>query len=676
MLLETKVKLVWVSSRPEAELVLTKALHCATSSLRPFSEEEQKNHLCEHWSSADPRNRPPAAFEGLAAEMVAALHGAAGRGQRSLLDVPLHAQMAAEAYATQAARALGTGVSLLPQSGVSLYQLYRRFVQRKRDLYERRFGLNDANSANLPSADNFEVVHQNCAMLVLKTGILWLGEGEDETPHFLHYTFIEYFAARWLLDNQEEAPEAVKEIWRSLLNRDVGVGVRHILEHMLSDGLPLHRAVLEGSEGALEAGGDADESDRFGRTALVQAASLGRADAVGSLLAKGCDPGRGDALLGWTALRYASACGHHEAAERLLQAGADPDHFVTHVDVRDLVFKAAEQGYPAIMKMILKKKRSYTNARFERRKTPIMIAAENRHTKTVQILLKYGADVTKKDVFNRQPIHFAFSGRQIEITKLLLEKKADPNAVDEEGETPLMKAARAGDAPFTELLLEHGADVSRRDENHWTALHYACKWRHYHITKILLESKAGANAESKRGKIPLMIAVWEGDAQSTELLLEHGADVSQRDENLWTALHYATRSGHHQIMKLLLENKADPNAVDKWRKTPLMVAARDGDAQSTELLLEHGADVSQRDENHWTALHYATRSGHRQITKLLLENKADPNAVDKKGKTPLMKAASEVDDQSTELLLEHGANISPRNKRNSTDLQRRDCICL
>ncbi|KAK7788521.1 hypothetical protein R5R35_013318 [Gryllus longicercus] len=224
MLLETKVKLVWVSSRPEAELVLTKALRSATSSLRPFSEEEQKNHLCEHWSSADLSNRPPAAFEDLAAEMVAALHGAAGSGQRSLLDVPLHAQMAAEAYATQAARALGTGVSLLPQTGISVYQLYRRFVERKRDLYERRFGLNDANSANLPSADNFEVVHQNCAMLVLvsdgtfstvdpspfrdylhknrqnlikeKTGILWLGEGKDDMLHFLHYTFIEYFAAR------------------------------------------------------------------------------------------------------------------------------------------------------------------------------------------------------------------------------------------------------------------------------------------------------------------------------------------------------------------------------------------------------------------------------------------------------------------------------------------------
>ncbi|KAK7869893.1 hypothetical protein R5R35_013692 [Gryllus longicercus] len=572
--------------------------------------------------------------------MVAALHGAEGSGQRSLLDVPLHAQMAAEAYATQAARALGTGVSLLPQTGISVYLLYRRFVERKRDLYERRFGLNDANSANLPSADNFEVVHQNCAMLVLvsdgtfstvdpspfrdylhknrqnlikeKTGILWLGEGKDDMLHFLHYTFIEYFAARWLLENQEKGTEVAKEVWLRLLNRDVGVGVRHILEHMLSDGLPLHRAALEGSQGALEAalqaGGDPDESDRFGRTALVQAASLGRADAVGALLAKGCDPGRRDALLGWTALRYASACGHLEAAERLLQAGADPEHFVTHVDIRDLVFKASERGYPAIMKIILKKKRSYTNARFERRKTPIMIAAENGHTKTVQILLKCGADVTKKDVFNRQPIHFAFSGRQIEIAKLLLEKKADPNAVDEVGETPLMKAARAGDARFTELLLEHGADVSRRDENHWTALHYAYKWRHHHITKILLESKASANAESKRGKIPLMIAVWEGDAQSTVLLLEHGADVSQRDENLWTALHYATRSGHHQIMKLLLENKADPNAVDKWKKTPLMVAARDGDAQSTELLLEHGADVSQKDENHWTALHYEKRS--------------------------------------------------------------------
>ncbi|GLH10405.1 Uncharacterized protein GBIM_15357, partial [Gryllus bimaculatus] len=487
-----------------AELVLTNALRCATSSLHPFSEEEQKNHLCRHWSSVDPRNRPPAAVEALAAEMVAALHGAAGRGQRSLLDVPLHAQMAAEAYATQAAQALGTGVSLLPQSGFSLYQLYRRFVERKRDLYERGFGLKDANFDNLPFADNFEEIHQNCAMLILvsdgtldkvdsspfkdcivkqrhnlikeKTGILWLGD--DEMPHFLHYTFIEYFAARWLLENQEEAPEAVKEIWRSLLNRDVGVGVRHILEHMLSDGLPLHRAALEGSEGALEAaleaGGDPDESDRFGRTALVQAASLGRADAVGALLAKGCDPGRRDALLGWTALRYASACGHLEAAERLLQGGADPEDFVAQdINISDTVLKAAELGCSEIMDIILKKEKGRcVDIRFGMKETPIMIATECGHKNTVHILLKYGADVAKKDFWKRQALHYAASGGNIAITKLLLDSKADPNARDNEGVTPLMRAAKSGDAQSTELLLERGADVNLKDVRNNTALRY------------------------------------------------------------------------------------------------------------------------------------------------------------------------------------------------------------
>ncbi|GLH12720.1 Poly [ADP-ribose] polymerase tankyrase, partial [Gryllus bimaculatus] len=516
MLLETNVRLVWVSSRPEVQPALTKALRCAPSVLRPLSKEEQKNHLCRHWSSVDPRNRPPAAFESLAAGMVAALHGAAGRGQRSLLDVPLHAQMAAEAYATKAARALGTGASLRRgYTGISLYQLYRRFVERKRDLYERRFGLKDANVANLPEfADNFEKMHQNCAMLVLvsdgtlsevdsspfrvyldqnrlslikeRTGILWLREDEDELPHFLHYTFIEYFAASWLLQNQEKATETAKEMWLRLLNCDVGVGVRHILEQMLADGLPVHRAVLEGSDGALEAaleaGGDADESDRFGRTALVQAASLGRADAMGALLAKGCDPGRRDALLGWTALRYASACGHLEAAERLLQAGADPDHFVTH-NIHDTVFKVAELGCPETMNIILKKNRRYKDIQCEEGKTPIMTAAINGHTKVVQILLTYGADITKEDICGRQAIHFGISAKCIEITKFLLQRKADPNAVDKKGRTPLMEAAQKGDAQSIELLLQHGADINLRDNDHRTALHYAPHRDYHQITK-------------------------------------------------------------------------------------------------------------------------------------------------------------------------------------------------
>ncbi|KAK7871421.1 hypothetical protein R5R35_006121 [Gryllus longicercus] len=490
-------------------------------------------------------------------------------------------------------------------------------------------------------------------------------------PHFLHYTFIEYFGACWLLENQEKGSEVAKEVWLRLLNRDVGVGVRHILEHMLSDGLPLHRAVLEGSEGALEAaleaGGDPDESDRFGRTALVQAASLGRADAVGALLAKGCDPGRGDALLGWTALRYASACGHLEAAERLLRGGADPDHFVTHnIDIRDLVFKAAEKGWPAIMEKILKKKDGYKDIRFEKGITPIMIAAMNGQTCTVQILLKYGASVSKKDIFNRQPIHYALCSRNIEIPELLLKRRADPNARDQNGKTPLLMAARA-DTQLTELLLEHGADVNAKDDDQWTALHHAIQKRHHQNMKLLLDRKADPNAVVEGGYTPLMTAAVYGDAQSTEILLEHGADVTQRDGSHMTALHYAVECQHHQIVMLLLESKADLNAVNKWDETPLMMAARAGDEQSTKLLLEH-VDVSQRNGCLMTALHYAVERRHHQMMMLLLESKADPNAEDKRGETPLMTAVRVGDEQSTEILLKHGADVNRRNKRDMTAL--------
>ncbi|GLH09553.1 Tankyrase-1, partial [Gryllus bimaculatus] len=345
ILLETKVKLVWVSSRPE------------------------------HWASL--HGCSAAVFEPLAREMVDSLLDAEGGRQRSLLDVPLHVQMAAETYEPLAAHVLHAGGGQLPKGAFSLYDLYRRFVDKKRELFKQRFGLTDANFENISLVDNFDEVHQNCAILELvsdgsygdvnvlpfknylennkrniikeKNGILWM---EEEGMHrFVHYTFMEYFAASWMvshINDQETALDLAKEIWRRQFHQKRFSKLRHILEHMLSEGLPLHRAVLEGSEGALEAAlasgaCDLDACDRLGRTALVQAASLGRGGAVGALLGRGCDAGRRDALLGWTALRFASAGAHLDAAERLLQAGASAHHLVLD-DAHDAVLKAAKFG--------------------------------------------------------------------------------------------------------------------------------------------------------------------------------------------------------------------------------------------------------------------------------------------------------------------------------------------
>lgn len=85
------------------------------------------------------------------------------------------------------------------------------------------------------------------------------------------------------------------------------------------------RGDRDGVAAALARGVAADESDRWGVTALMHAAARGDLAMIELLLAQGADP-RHTSGAGNTALMMAAARGQVEAAERLIAAGAEPDH--------------------------------------------------------------------------------------------------------------------------------------------------------------------------------------------------------------------------------------------------------------------------------------------------------------------------------------------------------------
>jgi ankyrin repeat protein len=76
---------------------------------------------------------------------------------------------------------------------------------------------------------------------------------------------------------------------------------------------------------ALDGGADADACDRWGVSALAQAAGKGDLEAVNLLLSHGAEVHRMSEA-GNSALMAAAARGRVEMVERLLEAGADPKH--------------------------------------------------------------------------------------------------------------------------------------------------------------------------------------------------------------------------------------------------------------------------------------------------------------------------------------------------------------
>ena len=86
------------------------------------------------------------------------------------------------------------------------------------------------------------------------------------------------------------------------------------------------------------------------------------------------------------------------------------------------------------------------------KKTPLMVASKNGHTKIVKLLLEKGADVNAK----MTALMLAAANGHTEIIKLLLEKGADVNAKNKYGSTALMFAAANGRTEIVQILLEKG----------------------------------------------------------------------------------------------------------------------------------------------------------------------------------------------------------------------------
>jgi hypothetical protein len=162
------------------------------------------------------------------------------------------------------------------------------------------------------------------------------------------------------------------------------------------DGQALLDAVKAGSvkqlEKALDQGATLEAEDkRTGRTALIVAAALGRANMVERLLVAGAEVNARDKN-GWTALMVASEKGHTDVVKKLLLWGAE-------------IGLTNKNGT-----------------------TALMLAAFKGQGKTVDLLLKAGANLTAKDNRGWTAARWARFAQNPRLAKRLEPASADTSA--------------------------------------------------------------------------------------------------------------------------------------------------------------------------------------------------------------------------------------------------------
>lgn len=196
------------------------------------------------------------------------------------------------------------------------------------------------------------------------------------------------------------------------------------------------------------------------------------------------------------------------------------------------------------------------------------------------------AAINKQDDRLRTPLYLAAYSGYVKTVEALLKEGADVKLVSSEGWSPLHAAA--DNLEITKMLIAHGADVNLQKKDLWTPLHLATYWSHTAIVELLVEKGANPNQVNGSGNTALHLALDEGDRAMVAAMLSHGADVNKQDGQGLTPLHAAIMKCRANMVQLLLD-KADFKIKTRDGLSCLSLAVDSDLHETLEVLLSPSA---------------------------------------------------------------------------------------
>lgn len=188
--------------------------------------------------------------------------------------------------------------------------------------------------------------------------------------------------------------------------------------------------------------------------------------------------------------------------------------------------------------------------------TAVICAAANNDHKSVELLIKAGAEVNVKDNLGWSPLMYATDVKYgVKMVSFLLDNGADPNVRNKDGDTPLITAVSTNIIASVKLLIEKGADIHATDAKGRSALIIAVVNGNAEIVSYLLNKGTKLESVDQEGKTPLMWAATKGNLEIVKLLLAKGADFTKTSKEGKTALNYAMANGHIKITTILTEKQ-------------------------------------------------------------------------------------------------------------------------
>ncbi|MCA9142163.1 MAG: ankyrin repeat domain-containing protein [Planctomycetales bacterium] len=221
------------------------------------------------------------------------------------------------------------------------------------------------------------------------------------------------------------------------------------------------------------------------------------------------------------------------------------------VDPEQAVRMAVSANDASELRRLLKEYPELVNMQGLDQETILHEAALRKDLKTVEVIVRAGADINSLNKYQETPLQCATQLNCPSVVEFLLAESADWRVEDHLGQTPLMHASARGFVDVMKVLIKHGVEVDQQQaKNGWSALHQAVWWKKAEAIDMLLAADAQVDILNNVQQTPLFFLME----------MDRFSDFNREDDT------------DVRIAKALLAAGADPNKADVAGKSPASLA--------------------------------------------------------------------------------------------------------
>ncbi|KAF5294366.1 hypothetical protein FQR65_LT10819 [Abscondita terminalis] len=593
---------VWVSTRPITSAHLEEALDTIARTLKPFDFDEQKKFLIDYFGETR-------------TEFVDKLLTAVGDNLDDFAGLPLHTKLLANVFEKNSTiperfdlvflyeHFLDEKMNIFCEKFGDVYRELRKFLEKVRELFALRVVFPKRMLKKLRVKEKLEEYYEDDDQMVhfmQREGVVVIRRRrsgfEDETfkVSFVHRTFAEFVAARWLYKNYKKGGgDAVRDLIRTRFD-GWNEFLFEVFDRYVAEGCPLHLGVINRRKeevlGLLKS--DASRVDGGGRTIAHLVACYGLQhlsymyeevgrDEMAEIIDEvhHCLDSKDD-ILGYDALEYAIGYNTLAVADKLCQKLSSPPISLDPYD-RDSIFYYCDTcRYRYLFLSALKyfvrgdllEKRIKQDVRVARYCDSLpnlmqyardynfetvfdvvkidgddveLVAAFGNERKLADLLERADGDKNAKKALRYATLHNRLENAKLAASKLNITEVDDYyvesiemiSVLKPTCEKALIKTLKDRNFDVARALLDRGVDVNT------TSLLHACKLCKFDIVEKIVSKIEDINECNKNGESALLVTVssksrsYADKLLIVQLLVKNGIDVNLQDEHGDTALH-------------------------------------------------------------------------------------------------------------------------------------------